>query len=54
MNDPAYLKEFLRQVPLGRLGEPPELMGAALFLASEASSFVTGSALFVDGGWTAQ
>jgi NAD(P)-dependent dehydrogenase (short-subunit alcohol dehydrogenase family) len=54
LNDPDYLKEFLRQVPLGRLGETPELMGAALFLASEASSFVTGSALFVDGGWTTQ
>jgi NAD(P)-dependent dehydrogenase (short-subunit alcohol dehydrogenase family) len=54
LNDPAYLKEFLRQVPLGRLGEPQELMGAALFLASEASSFVTGSALFIDGGWTTQ
>jgi NAD(P)-dependent dehydrogenase (short-subunit alcohol dehydrogenase family) len=54
LSDPAYLKEFLRQVPLGRLGETPELMGAALFLASEASSFVTGSALFVDGGWTTQ
>jgi NAD(P)-dependent dehydrogenase (short-subunit alcohol dehydrogenase family) len=54
LNDPAYLKEFLRQVPLGRLGETPELMGAALFLASEASSFVTGSALFVDGGWSTQ
>jgi NAD(P)-dependent dehydrogenase (short-subunit alcohol dehydrogenase family) len=54
LKDPGYLREFLRQVPLGRLGEPPELMGAALFLASEASSFVTGSALYVDGGWTAQ
>jgi len=54
LNDPAYLEEFLRQVPLGRLGETSELMGAALFLASEASSFVTGSALFVDGGWSAQ
>jgi len=54
LSDPEYLKEFLRQVPLGRLGETPELMGAALFLASEASSFVTGSALFVDGGWTTQ
>jgi len=54
LSDPDYLREFLRQVPLGRLGEPPELMGAALFLASEASSFVTGSALYLDGGWTAQ
>jgi NAD(P)-dependent dehydrogenase (short-subunit alcohol dehydrogenase family) len=54
LNDPEYLAEFLRQVPLGRLGEPAELKGAALFLASEASSFVTGSALFVDGGWTAR
>jgi len=54
LSDPDYLREFLRQIPLGRLGEPRELMGAALFLASEASSFVTGSALYVDGGWTAQ
>jgi NAD(P)-dependent dehydrogenase (short-subunit alcohol dehydrogenase family) len=54
LSDPAYLREFLRQIPLGRLGEPPELKGAALFLASEASSFVTGSALYVDGGWTTQ
>jgi len=54
LSNPEYLREFLRQVPLGRLGEPAELKGAALFLASEASSFVTGSTLFVDGGWTAQ
>jgi NAD(P)-dependent dehydrogenase (short-subunit alcohol dehydrogenase family) len=52
LNDPNYLKDFLRQVPVGRLGEPAELKGAAVFLASEASSYVTGSALFVDGGWT--
>ena len=54
LNDPEYLKDFLRQVPLGRLGEPAELGGAVVFLASEASSYVTGSALFVDGGWTTQ
>jgi len=54
LNDPEYLKTFLRQVPLGRLGEPAELKGAVVFLASEASSYMTGAALFVDGGWTTQ
>jgi NAD(P)-dependent dehydrogenase (short-subunit alcohol dehydrogenase family) len=39
---------------MGRWGELGEVAGPALFLASDASSFVTGSSLFVDGGWTAQ
>jgi NAD(P)-dependent dehydrogenase (short-subunit alcohol dehydrogenase family) len=52
LDDPDYLARFLQQVPLGQLGEPAQLKGAALFLASEASSYVTGVALMVDGGWT--
>jgi gluconate 5-dehydrogenase len=46
-------QEFVRRIPMGRWGELHELAGAALFLSSNASSYVTGSSLFVDGGWTA-
>jgi NAD(P)-dependent dehydrogenase (short-subunit alcohol dehydrogenase family) len=54
LNDPDYLKEFLRQIPIGYLAEPKQLQGAIVFLASEASSYMTGAALTVDGGWTTQ
>ena len=43
-----------RTTPLGRFGQARELIGPVVFLASEASSFITGSSLIVDGGWTAQ
>jgi NAD(P)-dependent dehydrogenase (short-subunit alcohol dehydrogenase family) len=46
-----YLKLVTAKVPLGRLGEPDEVARAALFLASEAASYVTGSMLLVDGGY---
>lgn len=52
--DPANYEFFVRQIPLGRVGTPPEIVGAALFLASDASSMVTGHILAVDGGLLAQ
>jgi NAD(P)-dependent dehydrogenase (short-subunit alcohol dehydrogenase family) len=46
----AFLENFASQIPLGRVGRPDEIAQAALFLASDASSFVNGTELFVDGG----
>ncbi|QEL15078.1 SDR family NAD(P)-dependent oxidoreductase [Limnoglobus roseus] len=54
LNDAAQYAAFVANIPVGRWGELHEVTGAAVFLASEASSFVTGSALYVDGGWTAR
>jgi NAD(P)-dependent dehydrogenase (short-subunit alcohol dehydrogenase family) len=49
---PKYGKEWSSLTPMGRLGNPSEIKGPALFLASKASSFVTGSVLVMDGGYT--
>ncbi len=54
LDDPVKYQEFVKRIPMGRWGEPEELGGAVVFLASDAASYVTGSALFVDGGWTAR
>jgi len=54
LDDPVKYKAFVEKIPMGRWGELHELTGAVLFLSSNASSFVTGSILHVDGGWTAQ
>ena len=54
LEDPEKYQAFVAKIPMGRWGELHEIAGAAVFLASDAASYVTGSALFVDGGWTAQ
>ncbi|MGE0563051.1 MAG: SDR family NAD(P)-dependent oxidoreductase [Pseudolabrys sp.] len=50
----AFKDEVLSKIKLGRLGQLEELTGAIVFLASDASSLMTGSALILDGGWTAE
>lgn len=53
-SDPARLERFLARIPMGRVGQPAELVGAALFLASSLSTYVTGVTLPVDGGYLAR
>ena len=48
--EPDYERRAMQRVPVGRMGQPDELVGAALYLASEASRMVTGHILAVDGG----
>jgi len=53
VTQPALYKSIVDRTPLGRLGETADLTGPLLFLASDASAFVTGQILYVDGGYTA-
>ena len=53
LNDPAKYQAFAAKIPLGRWGEIDEIGGLAVFLAGDAASFITGTGISIDGGWTA-
>jgi NAD(P)-dependent dehydrogenase (short-subunit alcohol dehydrogenase family) len=52
MSNPEWRQEWLRSTPLGRVAQPAEIVPAVLYLASDASSYVTGSVLLIDGGYS--
>ena len=52
--DPVFKASVLSKIKLGRLGQVEDLMGAIVFLASDASALMTGTSMIVDGGWTAE
>ena len=52
-DDPAFKAHVLSKIKLGRVGQVEDLMGAILFLASDASALMTGTSMVIDGGWTA-
>jgi len=54
LNDPAKRSTLLSEIPLGRVGEPREVAGLAVYLASDAAAYVTGSTYFIDGGMLRQ
>ena len=51
-DDPQYVEHWAPLIPLGRVAEPEDMVGPAVFLASDQSAYVTGQVLYVDGGWT--
>ena len=52
-DDPVLREDVLKRIPLGRVGQPEDVVGAVVFLSSPAADLITGHTLLVDGGWTA-
>jgi NAD(P)-dependent dehydrogenase (short-subunit alcohol dehydrogenase family) len=52
-DDQAFYKNFLKRIPIGRLGEPEDFVGTVIYLCSKASDFITGAIICADGGYTA-
>jgi 2-deoxy-D-gluconate 3-dehydrogenase len=52
-DDPVMREDLLKRIPKGRVGQPEDIVGAVVFLASDAAAMITGHKLLVDGGWTA-
>ena len=53
LTDEKFRSDVVSRIPLGRIGQPVDVAGAIIFLASPAASLITGSTLLIDGGWTA-
>ncbi len=54
LTDANFKEDLLSRIPLGRVGEPSDVAGAVVFLASPAAALVNGATLLIDGGWTAR
>ena len=52
-DDQAFYKNFLKRIPIGRLGEPEDFIGIVIYLSSKASDFITGAVICTDGGYAA-
>lgn len=50
---PKFVEDILYRTPMNRMGDPKEIVGTAIYLASDAATYVTGETIFVDGGWMA-
>ena len=53
VEDPSFRRELLERIPMGRIADPKDIVGRVMFFCSDASGFVTGQIMYVDGGVTA-